>query len=175
MTVLARFSAILLPLLIFLAAAVALYRRADVFSVFSNGAGDGLQTLARLLPTLCGLLCAVTMLRASGLFDALAALLAPVLAHIGIPAEVVPLMLLRPFSGSGALAVGAELIAAAGPDSTAGRMAAVMLASGETTLYTASVYFGAAGVRKTRYALYAAFAAELTAFGVSAAAVHWLW
>ena len=90
-------------------------------------------------------------------------------------AALAMLMLVRPFSGSGALAVGADLICAFGPDSTVGRMAAVMLASSETTLYTASVYFGAAGVKKTGRAILAAFAAELTAFFAAAAAVRMLW
>ncbi len=175
MELIARLSAVVLPLTILLAAAAALVRRTDVFGTLTDGARDGLKTVTNLLPTLCGLLCAVHMLRASGLFDALAALAAPLLERLGIPSELAMLMLVRPFSGSGALATGAELITSAGADSTVGRMAAVMLAASETTLYTASVYFGAAGVKKTGRALFAAFAAELTAFFTAAAAVRMLW
>lgn len=175
MELIARMSAVVLPLTILLAAAAALFRRADVFAVLTEGARDGLKTVANLLPTLCGLLCAVHMLRASGLLDALSALVSPLLEAVGIPSELAMLMLVRPFSGSGALAAGADLISAFGPDSTVGRMAAVMLASSETTLYTASVYFGAAGVKKTGRAILAAFAAELTAFFAAAAAVRMLW
>ena len=175
MELIARMSAVVLPLTILLAAAAALFRRADVFAVLTEGARGGLKTVANLLPTLCGLLCAVHMLRASGLLDALSALVSPLLEAVGIPSELAMLMLVRPFSGSGALAAGADLISAFGPDSTVGRMAAVMLASSETTLYTASVYFGAAGVKKTGRAILAAFAAELTAFFAAAAAVRMLW
>lgn len=175
MELIARLGSVFLPLIILAAAMSALGRKCDVFSVFCAGARGGLQTLARLLPTLCGLLCAISMLRASGLLDALATLTAPLLAKLGIPGEIAPLMLLRPFSGSGALAVGAELIQSAGADSHVGRLAAVMLASGETTLYTAGIYCGAGGIRKTRYGLLAAFAAEITAFFASSAAVWLLW
>lgn len=175
MELIARLSSVVLPMVILLAAAAALCRKTDVFSAFTAGARDGLSTVLQLIPTLCGLLCAVHMLRASGLFDALAALAAPLLSAVGIPSELAMLMLVRPFSGSGALAAGAELITAAGADSLAGRMAAVMLASSETTLYTVSVYFGAAGVRRSGKVLAAAFAAELTAFFVAAAAVQLLW
>ena len=175
MQLMIRLSAITLPLLLLLAGACALYKKQDVFTVLTNGARDGLRTIGRLVPVLCGLLCAVYMLRASGAFDLLAAAVQPVLNLIGIPAELTPLALLRPFSGSGALAAASDVRKTSGVDSLAGRMAAVMLASSETTLYTASVYFGAAGVRKTRYALTAAFAAEVTAFFVSAAAVRLLW
>ena len=104
------------------------------------------------------------MLRASGAIDLLTRLLAPVSRVFGIPAETLPLVLLRPFSGSAALAVGADLMAVYGVDSLIGRTAAVMLGSTETTFYTISVYFGAAGVKKTRYAIPAALIADLTGF-----------
>ena len=96
------------------------------------------------------------MLRASGLLDWLAQALAPVLHLLGIPPETVGLLLIRPVSGSGALGVGSELIQRYGPDSLIGRTAAVMLGSTETTFYTIAVYFGAAGIRDTRYAIPAA-------------------
>lgn len=170
-----RLSAVTLPLLLLAAGAGALYKKQDVFTVLTDGAREGLKTVGRLIPVLCGLLCAVYMLRASGAFDLLAAAVRPLLDFLGVPAELTPLVLLRPFSGSGALAAASDVMKTSGVDSLAGRMAAVMLASSETTLYTASVYFGAAGVKRTRYALLAAFAAEVTAFFVSAAAVRLLW
>ena len=107
---------------------------------------------------------AVEMLRASGARDAVCKALSPRLAALGIPPECAPLMLLRPFSGSGALAVGGELMRRFGPDSTVGRTAAVMLGSTETTFYTVSVYFAAAGVRRTKHAIPAALAADLVGF-----------
>ena len=99
------------------------------------------------------LLTACAMLRASGALDFLTALAAPILRRLGIPEEVAPLLLIRPLSGSGALAVGSELMETYGPDSTVGRTAAVMLGSTETTFYTVAVYFGAAKISKTRYAI----------------------
>ena len=115
------------------------------------------------------------MLRASGALDALTRLLAPLFSLLGIPVETAPLMLLRPVSGSGALAVAGELIGEYGADSLIGRTAAVMLGSTETTFYVIAVYFGAVGIKKTRYAIPAALCADLTGFVASAFAVRLLW
>ena len=122
-----------------------------------------------------GLLTAVAMFRASGAMEWLTGLCAPVLEFLGIPPETTPLMLVRPVSGSGALAVGTELITTYGPDSYIGRVAAVMLGSTETTFYVIAVYFGAAGIKKTRYAVPAALCADLTGFVVSALTVRLFW
>jgi spore maturation protein B len=124
------------------------------------------------VPPLVGLLTAVYMLRASGVLELASGVLAPVLGLLGIPAETAPLLLVRPVSGSAALGVGAELISAFGPDSLVGRTAAVMLGSTETTFYTIAVYFGAAGIVKTRYAIPAALCADLAGFMASAWAVR---
>ena len=162
----------LVPLIM---AAVALYgmaRRVDVYDALVQGAGDGLGVLVKIVPPLVGLLTAVYMLRASGVLELASGVLAPVLGLLGIPAEAVPLLLVRPVSGSAALGVGAELISAFGPDSLVGRTAAVMLGSTETTFYTIAVYFGAAGIVKTRYAIPAALCADLAGFMASAWAVR---
>ena len=156
-------------------AGVALYgcfRRVDVYTALVQGAGDGLEVLMRILPSLVGLLTAVYMLRASGALDRAAQWLTALLERIGLPGELVPLMLVRPISGSAALGVGAELIAAHGPDSYLGRTAAVMLGSTETTFYTIAVYFGAVQITKTRYAVPAALCADLTGFLAAAWAVR---
>ena len=130
--------------------------------------------LAPLLPTMAVLFCAIYMLRASGALELLTSLLAPLTDALGLPAETTALMLLRPLSGSGALAAGSELMARHGPDSYIGRVAAVMLGSTETTFYTVSVYFGAAGIRKTRYTIPAALTADLAGFVFAALTVRWL-
>ena len=117
------------------------------------------------------LLTAVFMLRASGALALLARLLSPALEALGIPPETAALLLVRPVSGSGALAVGSELMAAHGPDSYIGRCAAVMLGCTETTFYTIAVYFSAAGITRTRYAVPAALCADLVGFLASAWAV----
>ena len=149
-------------------------RRVDVYEALVRGAGEGLETLLRIVPALVGLLTAVYMLRASGALDLAAQALGPLLERVGLPAELLPLMLVRPVSGSAALGVGAELIAAHGPDSYLGRTAAVMLGSTETTFYTIAVYFGAVGITKTRYAVPAALCADLTGFLAAAWAVRLL-
>ena len=104
----------------------------------------------------------------------LSGLFAPVLELLGVPPETAPLMLVRPVSGSGALAVATDLMAAHGPDSYIGRVAAVMLGSTETTFYTIAVYFGSAGIHKTRHTVPAALAADLTGFIAAAFAVRLL-
>ena len=162
----------LVPLIM---AAVALYgmaRRVDVYDALVQGAGEGLGVLARIVPPLIGLLTAVYMLRASGALELAAQVLAPLLDRAGVPAQLLPLMLVRPISGSAALGVGAELIQSCGPDSYLGRVAAVMLGSTETTFYTIAVYFGSVGVSRTRYAIPAALCADLTGFLAAAWAVR---
>ncbi len=151
-----------------------LLRGTDVFRAMTEGAGEGLRIVAKIFPALCALLTAVYMLRASGALDALTQLLAPALALFGIPSETAPLMLLRPISGSGALAAASELMTEYGADSVIGRTAAVMMGSTETTFYVIAVYFGAAGVKKTRWAVPAALCADLAGFAAAAAAVRWL-
>ena len=154
----------LVPLILAVTAVAALHKKENAYDVLTDGAREGFQMLKTIAPSLVVLLSAVGMLRASGALEALSVLLSPVLQVLGIPAETVLLMLVRPISGSAALAIGAELIAAHGPDSPVGRTAAVMLGSTETTFYTISVYFGAWGIQKTRYAVPAALIADLTGF-----------
>ena len=150
----------IVPLLLAGTAVCALARRVDVYAALTAGAGEGLRVMARICPALIGLLTAVGMFRASGAMDALAGMLAPLLRLLGIPPETAALLLVRPVSGSGALAVGSELMAAYGADSYIGRVAAVMLGCTETTFYTIAVYFGAAGIRRTRYTVPAALTAD---------------
>ena len=166
------FFTMLVPLLMASVALWGLARRVDVYDALTHGAGEGLEVLLRIFPALVGLLTAVYMLRASGALELAARALAPALTLLGIPPETVALMLVRPISGSAALGVGAELIASYGPDSTVGRTAAVMLGSTETTFYTIAVYFGAAGIRRTRYAIPAALCADLAGFVAAAWAVR---
>ncbi|MCL2841900.1 MAG: spore maturation protein [Oscillospiraceae bacterium] len=164
---------LIIPVILLGAAAWGLYRRVHVFEAITVGAAEGLGTVVKVFPNLVCLLTAVYMLRASGAMEAFAHMLAPVFDRLGIPAEVAPLMVVRPISGSGALAVGAELIEAHGPDSFIGRVTAVMLGSTETTFYTVAVYFGAVGIGKTRYAIPAALVADVVGFVAAALTVRW--
>ena len=165
----------IVPLLLFAAAALALRRRENAYSLMLQGAADGLRLIASILPALIFLLTAVHMLRASGAIGLLSQLLAPLFSLFGIPAETAILVLIRPISGSAALAVGAELMAQYGVDSPVGRTAAVMLGSTETTFYTVSVYFGSAGIQKTRYTIPAALFADFVGFFMASLTVRLLY
>ena len=164
----------LVPGLLFFATAIALGKKENSYDLMLQGAGEGLNLLVSILPALVLLLTAVHMLRASGAVDLLSRLLSPVFSLFGIPPETAMLVLIRPISGSAALAVGADLMREYGPDSLVGRTAAVMLGSTETTFYTISVYFGAAGIRKTRYTVPAALLADFVGFLAASWTVRWL-
>ena len=164
----------IVPVILFLCAAIALGKKEDPYALMLSGAKDGLKMLVSIVPALVLLLTAISMLRASGTVDLIAGFFAPVFRFLGIPPETAILVLVRPISGSAALAVGAELMAAYGVDSQIGRTAAVMLGATETTFYTVSVYFSAAGIQKTRYAVPAALIADLTGFIVASLTVRLL-
>ena len=165
-------TSLLIPLLLTAVAAWGLRQRVDVYAALTDGAAEGLRVLLRIFPNLVALLTAVYMFRASGALDWLTALLAPVLTAMGIPPETTPLLVIRPLSGSGALAAGSELMETYGVDSTIGRTAAVMLGCTETTFYTIAVYFGSVGIVKTRYTIPASLCADAVMFLTSAAAVR---
>lgn len=165
-------SSLLVPAMLAGTALFAMGRKVDVYSALTHGAETGLTVMLRIIPALVGLLTAVYMFRASGAMELFGQAFAPVLELLGIPPETAPLLLIRPVSGSGALAVGTELMQQYGPDSYIGRVAAVMLGSTETTFYTIAVYFGSAGIIKTRYAIPAALAADLTGFAAAALTVR---
>ena len=162
----------LVPFLMLAVALWGLVRRVDLWGALVDGAGEGLKVMLRIVPPLIGLLTAVYMLRASGALELLGRALEPVLTAVGIPVETIGLLLVRPVSGSAALGVGAELISTDGPDSLVGRTAAVMLGSTETTFYTIAVYFGAAKVAKTRYAVPAALCGDVAGFLAASWAVR---
>ena len=167
-------SSLIIPVLLAAVAVCGMGRRVDVYGALSKGAEEGLRVLFRILPALVGLLTAVSMFRASGAAELMTSLCAPILEFFGIPPQTAPLMLSRPVSGGGALAVGTDLMPTYGPDRHIGRTAAVMLGSSETTFYTIAVYFGSAGIRKTRHAVPAALVADIAGFAASAWAVNLL-
>ena len=154
----------IVPLVLAVTAIAALRKRERAYDILVDGACEGFRMLLTIAPALVVLLSAVGMLRASGALEALSAALSPALEFVGIPPQTVLLLLVRPISGSAALAIGAELIAEYGVDSLIGRTAAVMLGSTETTFYTISVYFGSWGISKTRYAVPAALVADAVGF-----------
>ncbi len=149
-------------------------RRVAVYEVFIVAAKDGLQTALGIIPYLVAILAAVAMLRASGAIAGLVDVLAPILSPLGVPAEVVPLALLRPLSGSGAFGLCAELLKTHGPDSAIGLYASTLVGSTETTFYVLAVYFGSVGVVRPRWALLAGLAADAVGAVASIVAVRWL-
>ena len=167
-------TAALVPALLCAVMLYGLYRGVNVYDALLQGMKEGLQVCLSIFPALLTMLVCITMLRASGAVDALSAFLSPLAGGLGIPADCLPLALLRPFSGSGALAVGSDVMKTAGVDSFAGRVAAVMLGSSDTSFYTIAVYSAFLGLKNTRYALPAALCADFAAFFMSALAVRLL-
>ena len=165
----------IVPLILLAISLLALHRRENGYHILFQGTSEGLSLIKSILPALILLLTAVHMLRASGAVESLSKLAAPLFRLFGIPPETAILVLIRPISGSAALAVGAELMAQYGVDSPVGRTAAVMLGSTETTFYTISVYFGAAGIQKTRYTIPAALMADFVGFFMASLTVRWLY
>lgn len=143
----------------------------DVFAAFRTGAARGLTAAGEILPSLIALVTAVAMLRASGALELLCTAFAPAAEQLGLPGELLPMALLRPVSGSGALALFEDILTRFGPDSFIGRTASVLMGSTETTFYTIALYFGATKVRNTRHCLPAALLADVAGICLSAAAV----
>ncbi len=159
-----------MPLFALLCLGIGAWKRAAVYDAFLEGAREGLATAWRILPALIAMLCAIRGFAACGLMDRLCGLCAPLLGWAGIPREALPLMLLRPLSGSASLAMLRDILQSCGPDSRAGLVASVMMGSSETVFYTCGVYLAAAGVRKTRHIIPCALAAWL----VGSLAAGWL-
>jgi spore maturation protein B len=149
-----------------------IYKKTDIFGEFTKGVKDGLNTVKDIFPSLFTLVICVGMLRASGAIETLCSFIAPLTDKLGFPREVIPLYLLRPFSGSGALAIAENIIRDNGADSFAGKVAAVVLGSSETTFYTLAVYFSATKVKRTRYALAAALVGDVAMWFLAPIAVR---
>jgi spore maturation protein B len=160
------------PVVILCIVLFGLARHVPLFDTFLDGAKEGLHSAVSILPSLIGLIMAVTMFSASGALDLLSSFLAPAASALGLPAQVMPLVLIKPVSGSGSTAILTQIFKSAGPDSFVGRVASVMSGATETTFYAIAVYFGAVDIRKTRHTIPAALTGDLTAVVVSALAVR---
>lgn len=154
----------IIPIFIALVLVMALYRRVNVFNTFVDGAKEGVKMSVRLIPFLVGMLVAIGIFRDSGAMDLLVKLTTPILTWLEVPAEIIPLALMRPVSGTASLAMTADLLQNCGPDSLVGRMASTLFGSTETTLYVLTVYFGAVGIYRTRHALLVGLLADLSGF-----------
>jgi spore maturation protein B len=152
------------PVILLIIPVVGLLRRVKVYESFVEGAAEGFTTAIRIMPFLIAMMVAVGIFRGSGALDECIAVVQPVLSKVGIPAELIPLAVLRPLSGTGALGMTSEILSSEGPDSMAGRMASTLLGSTDTTLYILTVYFGAIGIRNPRYSLMVGLTGDLTGF-----------
>lgn len=161
MNIFIHLSDIIIPLVIFFVVGYGLASKVKVYESFLKGAEDGLKIVVDIVPTLIGLLVAVGVLRASGFFELLGTLLAPVTKQAGLPAQLVPLLIVKLFSSSAATGLVLDIFKTNGPDSYAGTVASILMSCTETVFYTMSVYFLAAKVTKTRYTLPGALLATL--------------
>ena len=160
-TIITVVSLVAIPLLLLTFLGWGIVKKVRVYEVFVEGAKDGFTTAVRIIPYLVAMLFAIGIFRASGAMEVLSAILAPVTNLIGMPAETLPMALMRPLSGSGSLGIMTELMKVHGPDSFIGVLASTMYGSTETTFYVLAVYFGAVNVRNTRHALPAGLTADL--------------
>ena len=154
-------SVVAIPMFLLLFLGWGLVKRVKVYEVFVEGAKDGFNTAVRIIPYLVAMLFAIGIFRASGAMDVMIAILTPVTNLIGMPAETLPMALMRPLSGSGSLGIMTELMKVHGPDSFIGILASTMYGSTETTFYVLAVYFGAVQVKNTRHALPAGLIADV--------------
>lgn len=154
-------TSMLVPLLAVAVVVYGLVKGVDVYEAFVEGAAEGLPVLYRILPYLAAMLIAVRCLDTGGLIDDFSRLIAPICAAVGLDASLVPLILLRPFSGSASMAMLVEIFETQGVDSVAGYTASVLMGSSETIFYEVALYFGAVGIKKTRYTIPIALAAML--------------
>jgi len=155
------FSLWILPVMLLTFLGAALYKKIPLYDTFIDGAKEGFSIGVKIIPYLVGILVAIGMFRASGAIEFLAHVLAPALNLIGMPADILPLAIIRPLSGSGALGITTEIANQYGGDSYMARLAAVMTGSSETTLYVIAVYFGSVGISKIRHALIAGLVADI--------------
>lgn len=164
-----------IPVLVACVSLYAIIKKVPVYSVFTEGAKDGFSTAIMIIPYLTAMLCAIGMFRASGAMDILCTWLAPVTNLIGLPSEVLPMGIMRSFSGGAAEGLMADLLATYGTQSQIGRITSVALGSTETTFYVVAVYFGSVGVSKTRHCIAAGLLGDLASLIASAVIVNLMW
>ncbi|KPP96692.1 MAG: putative membrane protein [Bacteroidetes bacterium HLUCCA01] len=164
----------ILPVIIVGIVSYGMVKKVAIYEEFVVGAKDGFDIAVRIIPYLVAILFAIGMFRASGAMDWMILGLRPILGFFGFPAEVLPMAIIRPLTGSGSVGVMADMIATYGEDSIFVKMAGTMFGSTETTFYVIAVYFGAVGVRKTRYAIQAGLIADLTGVIMAVVVCYWL-
>ena len=156
-----------MPLMILIIVIYGAIEKNKVFDNFLEGAKEGLEIVINILPTLIGLFVAIGALRSSGILDIIIRFVTPLLNVIKFPSEIMPLAMLRPISGSGAMAVATDIMKTYGVDNTVGIMASTIMGSTETTLYTIAIYTSCVKIKKTRGILFAALTADVIGILVS--------
>jgi len=165
-------SALAIPMIIVFIPIYGYAKGIKVYEEFTEGAKEGFQVALRIIPFLVAIFLAISVFRASGAMDILTWIISPITSKIGMPGEVVPMALMRPLSGSGALGIMSELIKTHGADSFIGRLSSTMMGSTETTFYILAVYFGSINVKQTRHALPSALTADLAGMIASVIVCH---
>jgi spore maturation protein B len=160
-------SILAIPFLLSFFPLYAALRSVPVYEEFVEGAKEGFQVALRIIPFLVAILVAIGMFRGAGGIDMLSRALDPALKLVGFPAELLPMALMRPLSGSGSLGIFSELVATHGPDSILARMAGTIMGSTETTFYVLAVYFGSVAIRRTRHAVPAGLLADIAGIAAS--------
>lgn len=151
----------MLPAILILILTLGLVKKIPIYEVFTEGAKEGFKVSVSIIPYLVAIIVAISMFRASGIIELIGIALSPVLAYFNVPADVIPVMIVRSLSGSAALGIFSDIAHTLGPDNYATTLAAVMVGSSETTFYILAVYFGAVGISKLRYALAVGLLADL--------------
>ncbi|MDP4086719.1 MAG: spore maturation protein [Bacillota bacterium] len=169
MYILSMISLGFIPILIGFILIYGTYKQVPTYESFVEGGKEGIKIAITIIPFLVGMLVAISIFRASGALEALMRLIRPGMNYLGIPAEIVPLAIIRPISGTAALGMTSDLIAVHGPDSYIGRLSSVLQGSTDTTFYVLTVYFGAVGIKKMGDALKVGLLADLV--GIIAAVV----
>jgi spore maturation protein B len=173
-TVMGLFSALIIPVILVGFPLYGLYKRVPVYESFVEGAKEGFNVAVRIIPYLVAILFAIAMFRASGGMEVLTKALTPVLALVGIPAELLPMVIMRPLTGSGSAGLVVDMVKQFGEDSIFVKMASVMFGSTETTFYVVAVYFGAINIKNTRHAVHAGLTADISAMLLAAWIVMWM-
>ncbi|RDI41288.1 spore maturation protein [Falsibacillus pallidus] len=164
----------MIPVLIAFILLYSIWKRVPSYESFVEGGKEGIKIAFSIIPYLVGMLVAITVFRASGAMDFFVNLTKPLLSAIGVPAEVVPLALIRPISGNAALGMMSDIISTHGADSYVGRLASVLQGSTDTTFYVLTVYFGAVGIKKMGDALKVGLLADLVGIAAAIIVVAWI-
>ena len=163
-----------LPVILLLILTMGLVKKIPIYETFTTGAKDGFKVAVNIIPYLVAIIVAISMFRASGIIEMLEQALSGVLSQIHVPADVIPIMIVRSLSGSAALGVFSDIANTLGPDDYATKLSAIMVGSSETTFYVLAVYFGAVGISKLRYALLVGLLADFIGIVATVCVCNWM-